>query len=97
MGIQIRKQSSSTDSLISPIAPQVANERMALALEWNGQSKFVDEPLRPWKVNDQVAGVTRGSDTLIYATIVGAGHMVRTLPMNFPFIRSDTQIVVGSI
>lgn len=55
---------------------------MSLALEWHGQQEFTSEPLRSWKIDDKVVGTTRSAGLLTYATIVGAGHMVR-LPLNF--------------
>lgn len=51
---------------------------MTLALEWTKQEEFRNEALREWTVDGQVAGVTRSGGGLTYATISGAGHMVRT-------------------
>lgn len=50
---------------------------MTLALEWTGQDEFAAEPLRDWQVEDEVAGVTRSAGPFTFATIYGAGHMVR--------------------
>ena len=58
---------------------QVGNEKMTLGLEWTGQEEFVAQPLRDWKVGDHKAGVTRNAGPLTFATINGAGHMVRLL------------------
>lgn len=55
---------------------QVGNERMSLAMEWTGQSSFVEQPLKDWVVGDHVAGLTRSAKGLTFATIHGAGHMV---------------------
>lgn len=56
---------------------QVANERMTLSLEWAGRDEFKAQPLREWKVDGEVAGVTRSAGPLTFVTINGAGHMVR--------------------
>lgn len=50
---------------------------MTLQLEWTGQDAFTAEPLRDWKVGDHVAGKVRSAGALTFATIDGAGHMVR--------------------
>ena len=51
---------------------------MLMDLEWTGQSAFVGEPLREWTaVDGSVAGLTRSAGNLTFATIYGAGHMVR--------------------
>lgn len=55
----------------------VGNERWTLALEWSGKEGFVGEELREWKVGGEVAGKTRAWGPLTFATIDGAGHMVR--------------------
>ena len=52
---------------------------MTLELEWTKQEEFRSQSLREWLVDGQVAGVTRSGGGLTYATISGAGHMVRTL------------------
>lgn len=51
---------------------------MTLALEWSGQEAFRADTLKEWKVNGAPAGVVRSGGGLTYATIAGAGHMVRT-------------------
>jgi carboxypeptidase C (cathepsin A) len=58
---------------------EVANERTSLELDWHGQSEFRREPLRSWTHNGHVAGKTRGTGSLVFATISGAGHMVCVL------------------
>jgi carboxypeptidase C (cathepsin A) len=55
---------------------EVANERTSLELDWHGQSDFRRESLRSWIHNGRVAGKTRGTGLLVFATISGAGHMV---------------------
>lgn len=50
---------------------------MTLALEWSEQAQFRSQPLRAWTVDGDIAGVTRSGGGLTFATIVGAGHMVR--------------------
>ena len=49
---------------------------MTLQIEWTGQEAFAAEPLKEWKVDGKVAGKTRSSGALTFATIDGAGHMV---------------------
>jgi len=44
-------------------------------LEWSGQEEFVSKPLRPWMVDGNVVGETRGAKGLSFTTIYGAGHM----------------------
>ena len=56
----------------------MGNERMTLELEWTGQEAFVAEPLRDWSVDGKTAGATRSSGKFTFATIFGAGHMVRS-------------------
>lgn len=58
---------------------QVGNERMSSALEWSGQKAFASEPLREWSIGDAGVGLTRSSGPFTFATIYGAGHMVRLL------------------
>ena len=52
---------------------------MTLALEWSKQDEFRRQPLRVWSVGGggDIAGLTRSGGGLTFATIVGAGHMVR--------------------
>ena len=56
---------------------KVGNEQMTLNLEWGGADAFRGEPLREWSVRDHAVGVTRGEGQLAFATVRGAGHMVR--------------------
>ncbi|KAI0778827.1 serine carboxypeptidase [Trametes elegans] len=53
----------------------VGNERMTLGLEWSRQDLYRSEPLREWRVGDEVAGKVRSGGGLTFATIDGAGHM----------------------
>lgn len=55
----------------------VGNEHWTLALEWDQGDAFRAEALRDWKVGGKVAGSTRSMGGLTFATIDGAGHMVR--------------------
>ena len=48
-------------------------------LVWTGQARFNREPLQEWEVDGKVAGLTRATDLFTYATLRGAGHMVRGL------------------
>ncbi|GJE99865.1 serine carboxypeptidase [Phanerochaete sordida] len=59
----------------------VGNEQMSRDLEWTGQTAFAGEPLREWKVDGKVAGITRATQGFTFATVDGAGHMV---PMDQP-------------
>ena len=64
---------------------------MTLELEWTGQEAFVAEPLRDWTVGGKAAGLTRSAGAFTFATVHGAGHMVRcTLSIHFlsPLLRS---------
>ncbi|OJT03086.1 Carboxypeptidase Y -like protein [Trametes pubescens] len=59
----------------------VGNERMTLGLEWTGQDAYRSEHLREWLVDGEVAGKVRTGGGLTFATIDGAGHMVRLFPI----------------
>ena len=50
---------------------------MTLKLDWTGRDVFINEPLRQWKVDGEPAGLTRTAGDLTFATVFGAGHMVR--------------------
>ncbi|KAH9842997.1 Alpha/Beta hydrolase protein [Rhodofomes roseus] len=54
----------------------VGNERMTLNMQWTGQAEFAAQPLREWKVDGTVAGLTRSAGPLTFVTVYGAGHMV---------------------
>lgn len=54
---------------------------MSRELEWTGQTAFAEQPLREWAVDGEVAGITRGAKGFTFATIDGAGHMVRSIPV----------------
>lgn len=54
----------------------VGNDRMTLGLEWTGQETFVSQPLKEWKVDGEIAGLTRNAGPLTFLTLDGAGHMV---------------------
>jgi carboxypeptidase C (cathepsin A) len=62
----------------------IGNEAWTLALEWHGQRDFAALPLREWYVDGHVAGKTRHAHGLTFATVDGAGHMVRFPPFS-PF------------
>ena len=55
------------------------NERMLLAMDWTGRAAFNDKPLRPWDVDEEIAGMTRTEGALTFLTLDRAGHMVRWL------------------
>ncbi len=54
---------------------------MTLGLEWTGQDAYRSEHLREWLVDGEVAGKVRTGGGLTFATIDGAGHMVRLFPI----------------
>lgn len=51
---------------------------MTFSIEWTHQDAFMSQPLREWTVDDRAAGKTRRTEGLTFATIYGAGHMVRS-------------------
>ena len=59
------------------ICNHVGNERWTLALEWSGKEAFGVAEKREWAVDGKRAGMTRSAKGLTFATIDGAGHMVR--------------------
>lgn len=63
------------------ICNHVGNEVWTRALEWTGHAEFAGEPLRAWNVSGAQAGMTRSAQGLTFATIEGAGHMVRRRPL----------------
>ena len=56
---------------------QIGNQNMLLNMDWTGSDAFKASGLREWKVDGQVAGLTRSAGKLTFATVDGAGHMVR--------------------
>ena len=57
---------------------QMGNEAMTMGLEWTKKDEFRREPLHVWTIKgNQIAGLARSGGGLTFATIVGAGHMVR--------------------
>ena len=65
------------------ICNHVGNAAWAHALEWSGHAEFAGEPLRAWNVSGTQAGMTRSAQGLAFATIEGAGHMVRRILVVF--------------
>ena len=59
------------------ICNHVGNEAWTLALEWSGHDEFFAQPLRDWEIDGKSVGSTRSANGLTFATIDGAGHMVR--------------------
>jgi carboxypeptidase C (cathepsin A) len=59
------------------ICNHVGNEAWTLALEWSGHEEFSTQSLRDWKIDGRSVGTTRSAKGLTFATIEGAGHMVR--------------------
>jgi len=54
-----------------------------LDLEWTKHDEFSSRPLREWIVDGKAAGMTRSAGGLTFATIEGAGHMVRFFLLTF--------------
>jgi cathepsin A (carboxypeptidase C) len=55
----------------------VGIERWTRELEWSGHSAFAGEELRPWMFDEAEAGVFRTHGPFTFATVKGAGHLVR--------------------
>jgi carboxypeptidase C (cathepsin A) len=55
----------------------VGIEHWTRELEWSGHSAFAGEELRPWVVDGAEAGVYRSHGPFTFATVKGAGHLVR--------------------
>jgi carboxypeptidase C (cathepsin A) len=60
------------------ICNHVGNERWTLAMDWSGKQEFTTGEKREWFVDGKRAGLTRSANGLTFATIDGAGHMVRS-------------------
>ena len=56
---------------------QVGIERVTFALEWSAQAAYRESQKRDWLVDGEVAGQARSGGGLTFATIYGAGHLVR--------------------
>ncbi|KZT58122.1 alpha/beta-hydrolase [Calocera cornea HHB12733] len=54
----------------------IANRELTERLEWHGKEAYNAEPTRPWFVDGEPAGITKGWKGLTYANVAGAGHMV---------------------
>jgi carboxypeptidase C (cathepsin A) len=70
----------------------VANDRTSRLIEWSGQDAFVNTPLRNWEVDGKTAGQIRKSGLLTFASIYGAGHMVRSVQYS-----SQTKLTVAQV
>ncbi|KAG7445425.1 alpha/beta-hydrolase [Guyanagaster necrorhizus] len=55
----------------------VGNERWTIALGWSGQREFAREELKEWYVDEKHAGKMRSAKGLTFATIDGAGQMLK--------------------
>ena len=55
----------------------IGNWNWLSVLDWTGHEAFTKAETRGWEVDGKVAGETRSSGLLTWATIDGAGHMVR--------------------
>lgn len=78
------------------IANWVANERWMLEMEWSGQEGFRAEPLRDWYMDGRSVGKQRSYRNLSFATIYGAGHMVRFLHYSLFLTEILSGILEGS-
>lgn len=67
------------------ICNHIGNEKWTMELEWTGKKEFTSQELREWRVAGKVAGETRSAKGLTFATIRGAGHMVRN-STSIPFL-----------
>lgn len=57
----------------------LGNEKWTVDLEWSGHDDFAAQPLRDWYVekDGKAAGKTRSTKGFTFATVFGAGHLVR--------------------
>ena len=46
-------------------------------MEWTGAASYNSVELSDWNIDGKKAGITRTSGGLTFATVEGAGHMVR--------------------
>jgi carboxypeptidase C (cathepsin A) len=81
------------------ICNHVGTERWALGMAWSGKDAFGSAEVREWFVDGKRAGAVRSAKGLTYATVDGAGHMVRLF-----FLRSylsqaivSTDMSLGSL
>jgi cathepsin A (carboxypeptidase C) len=79
------------------ICNHVGNEAWTLDLEWSGREEFSTQALREWKVDGKTAGMTRSAQGLTYATIHGAGHMVRQTFVHLTSSQVDDRTLVGAL
>lgn len=57
----------------------VQNRMWIEKLEWSGKEAYGSAEWRDWVVGGQKAGESKKAGVLTFATVRGAGHMVRTL------------------
>lgn len=55
----------------------IGNERWTRSLEWSDGDAFGKEELRDWTIGGERVGRVRAKGGLTFATVEGAGHMVR--------------------
>lgn len=55
----------------------IGNYAWVSTLEWSGHSAFAAEELRAWEVDGKPVGESKSTNGLTWATVYGAGHMVR--------------------
>jgi carboxypeptidase C (cathepsin A) len=72
-GIRVLMYAGGTDFF----ANHIGTEKWALDLDWSGQQEFKKRGSRDWHIHGKKAGKTRSYNGLTFASIVGAGHMVR--------------------
>lgn len=61
----------------------MGNQKWTLGLDWTGSAAYNAQKDRDWSVDGEVVGITRSANGLTFATVYGAGHMVRTI---MPFL-----------
>jgi len=54
----------------------IGNEKWTLDMEWTGAQDFREQPLAEWTSGGNPAGKFRSHQSLTFATVYGAGHMV---------------------
>ena len=55
----------------------VGNERWTRELEWSGRAAFAAQEMQAWEVDGKAVGKVRSHGNFTFATVHGAGHLVR--------------------
>ena len=69
----------------------VANKLWVERLQWAGHDEFDEKAWRVWEVDGNGAGITKRAGLLTFASVWGAGHMVRTNGVVFVYA-TDTSV-----